>query len=47
MKLASNAIGTHCMIHRQVLAAKTLLSGLKQIMFLVVQAPRLYKTHFF
>jgi hypothetical protein len=27
-----NAIGTYCVIHRQVLAAKTSPSGLKQIM---------------
>jgi hypothetical protein len=29
--VAANAIGTHCVIYRQMLAAKTLLSGLKQI----------------
>jgi hypothetical protein len=36
--VAPNAIGTHCVIHRQVLAAKTLPPGLKQIMSLVIQA---------
>jgi hypothetical protein len=36
--VAPNAIATHCVIHRQVLAAKTLPSGLKQIMSLVIQA---------
>jgi hypothetical protein len=33
-----NAIGTRCVIHRQVLAAKTLPSGLKQTMSLIIQA---------
>jgi hypothetical protein len=35
---APNAIGTQCVIHRQVLAARTLPSGLKQIISLVIQA---------
>jgi hypothetical protein len=42
--VAPNATGTHCVIHRQVLAAKTLLSGLKQIMSLVVQAVNFIKS---
>jgi hypothetical protein len=40
--VAPNAIGTHCVTHRHVLAAKTLPSGLKQIMSLVIQALLLY-----
>jgi hypothetical protein len=36
--VAPNVIGTHCVIHRQVLAMKTLPTGLKQIMSLVIQA---------
>jgi hypothetical protein len=42
--VAPNAIGTHCVIHRQVLAAKTLLSSLKQIMSLVIQAVNFVKS---
>jgi hypothetical protein len=36
--IAPNAIGTHFVIHRRVLAAKTSPSGLKQIMSLVIHA---------
>jgi hypothetical protein len=39
-----NAIGTHCVIHRQVLAAETLPSSLKQIMSLVIQAVNFIKS---
>jgi hypothetical protein len=39
-----NATGTHCVIHRQLLAAKTLPSGLKQIMSLVIQAVNFIKS---
>jgi hypothetical protein len=42
--VASSTIGTHCMTHRQVLAAKTLSSGFKQIMFLVIQAADFIKS---
>jgi hypothetical protein len=42
--LAPNAIGTHYVIHRQVLAAKSLPSGLKQIMSLVIQAVNIVKS---
>jgi hypothetical protein len=42
--VAPNAIGTHCVIHRQVLAAKTLPSGLKQIMPLVIKAVNFIKS---
>jgi hypothetical protein len=42
--VAPNVIGTHCVIHRQVLAAKTLSSGLKQIMSLVIQAVNFIKS---
>jgi hypothetical protein len=41
---APNAIGIHCVIHRQVLAAKTLPSGLKQIMSVVIQAVNFIKS---
>jgi hypothetical protein len=40
--VALNAIGTHCVIHRQVLAAKTLPSGLKQSV--VIQAVNFIKS---
>jgi hypothetical protein len=42
--VAPNAIGTHCVINRQVLAAKTLPSDLKQIMSLVIQAVNFIKS---
>jgi hypothetical protein len=42
--VAPNAIGTQCVIHRQVLAARTLPSGLKQIMSLVIQAVNFIKS---
>jgi hypothetical protein len=42
--VAPNAIGTHCVTHRQVLAAKTLPSGVKQIMSLVIQALKFIKS---
>jgi hypothetical protein len=42
--VASDAIGTHCMFHRQVLAANTSLSGLKQVLFLVIQAVTFIKS---
>jgi hypothetical protein len=38
-----DAIGTHCVIHRQVLAVKTLPTGLKQILSLVIQAVNFIK----
>jgi hypothetical protein len=34
----SNATGTHCMLQRQMLAAKTLAVDLKQIISLVIQS---------
>jgi hypothetical protein len=45
--VAPNAIGTHCVIHSQVLAAKTLPSGLKQIVSLAIQAVNFIKIHCF
>jgi hypothetical protein len=42
--VAPNVTGTHCVIHRRVLAAKTLPSGLKQIMSLVIQAVNFIKS---
>jgi hypothetical protein len=42
--VAPNAIGTHCVIHRQMLPAKTLPSGLQQIMSLVIQAVNFIKS---
>jgi hypothetical protein len=42
--VAPNVIGTHCVNHRQVLAAKTLPSGLKQIMPPVIQAVKFIKS---
>jgi hypothetical protein len=42
--VAPNATGTHCVIHRQVLAAKALPLGLKQIMSLVIQVVNFIKS---
>jgi hypothetical protein len=41
--VAPNVTGTHCVIRRQVLAAKTLPSDLKQIMSIVIQAVNFIK----
>jgi hypothetical protein len=43
--VAPNSIGTHCVIHKEMLAAKTLPSGLKQIMSLVIQAVNFIKSN--
>jgi hypothetical protein len=42
--VAPNATGTRCVIYHQVLAAKTLPPGLKQIMSLVIQAVNFIKS---
>jgi hypothetical protein len=42
--VAPNANGKHCVIHRQVLALKTLPSDLKQIMSLVIHAVNFIKS---
>jgi hypothetical protein len=42
--VAPNDTGTHCVIHRQVLAAKTLPSGLEQTMSLIIQAVNFIKS---
>jgi hypothetical protein len=42
--LAPNATGTHCVNHRQVLAVKTLPSGLKRNMSLFIQAVNFIKS---
>jgi hypothetical protein len=42
--VAPNVIGTHCVIHRRMLAAKPLPSGLKKIMSLVIQAVNFKKS---
>jgi hypothetical protein len=42
--VAPNAIGTNFVIYRQMLAAKTSLSGFKRIMSLVIQAVNFTKS---
>jgi hypothetical protein len=42
--VASDATCSHCVIDQQVLAEKTLLLGLKQIMSLVIQAVNFIKS---
>jgi hypothetical protein len=42
--VAPNSIATHCLIHRQMLAANILSSGLKQIMSLAIQAVNFTKS---
>jgi hypothetical protein len=42
--VAPNAIATRCVVRRQVLAAKTSPSGLKQTVCLVIQAVNLIKS---
>jgi hypothetical protein len=42
--IAPYAIDTHCVIHIRVLAAKTVTLGLKQIIYLVIQAVNFIKS---